>query len=232
MTTGARTDRGRPWCRSRAAAGRDREADQGAEYGLECGGARSAALVRTTLNVANRTQKPFSTSSSPPSSRAIASPTASRRLFWRATDRVLRVEDAIVARRSRRAPTRRSSPSLIEPTRAGKRSVPTTTRASVTMPPTEVETSPASTERSAPTASVSAAPERRAHGRAPHRCAPDERARHRVSRPPPPASPRRVAQRRSPRAPGGAREPGCARRRRRRVRRRTLHSRSSRVARG
>ena len=49
----------------------------------------SGALVRTTLRVANNTQKPFSTSSTPPSSRASASPTASRRLFWNATERVL-----------------------------------------------------------------------------------------------------------------------------------------------
>ena len=56
--------------------------------------------MRITLSVANRTQKPFSTSSSPPSSRARDSPTASRRLFWSTTERGLSVEDTIVTRRS------------------------------------------------------------------------------------------------------------------------------------
>ena len=114
--------------------------------------------------------------------------------------------------------TRRSSPSLIEPTRAGKRSAPTTTRASVTMPPTEVETSLASTARSAPTASASVAPsaasslhERRV-GALPVRAPGVERHTRR-----PAASPRRAGRRRSRRAPGAVPAPGCARRRRRPV---------------
>ena len=77
------------------------------------------ALVRTTLSVANSTQKPFSTSNTPPSTSASASPAASRRLFWKVTERMLRVEDPTVTRRSSMPSTRRSSPSLIEPARAG-----------------------------------------------------------------------------------------------------------------